>query len=301
MPPPVTLSLLHPKSIGRSLEVGEEAALTWKFLKLIEKLPLFLSLEIIQGLSRKINEWIRINNDQMLGGYSAECCFAVAVLEKSIEMSYWQQQQDPKLENRLHCGLWFGRLSVTKVRSVANVAPVVASGLPRLLLMLMTKGQFDLAKQVMNSYLGSSNEPTSLPLLTCLPPPFPQLFSHMVSLESLAAAALQSSSKVVVTDPFFAQGIPLISSIRSLIGQAPTTSPKTPTVNAFISSISSRCDCIESLLQRVQQQQQLHEQQPFPLLASPPWWSFLFVRSSFSPAGSCHVDVSLDHECVVYR
>lgn len=265
-------------------------------------MPVVLSLEIIRGLSRKINEWIRINNDQMLGGYSAECCFAVAVLEKSIEMSYWQQQQqEPKPANGLHCGLWFGRLSVTKARSVAYVAPVVASSLPRLLLMLMTKGQFDLAKQVMNSYLGSSNEPTSLPLLTCLPSPFPQLFSHMVSLESLAAAASQSSSKVAITDYFSAQVIPLISSIRSLIGQAPPTSPKTPTVSAFISSISSRCDCIESLLQRLQQQQQLHEQQPFPLLASPPWWSFLFVRSSFSPAGSCHVDVSLDHECVVYR
>ncbi len=241
-----------------------------------------------------------MNNHQVLDGYSAECCFAVAVLEKSIEMTCWQQQpHEPKPESGLHCNLWFGRLSVTKTCSAANAAPVVAAGLPRLLLMLMKKGQFELVKQVMNAYLGSSNESTSLPLITCLPPPFPQLFSHMIALESLAAAATQSSSKAVATDHFFTQGIPLISSIRSSIGQAPPPSPNTPTVNSFISSIRSRCDCIESLLQRLQQQQQ--EQQLSALLVSPPWWSFLFVRRPLSPVGSCDVDVSLDPECVVYR
>jgi hypothetical protein len=255
-------------------------------------------MKTAQSLARDVHEWMRINSGSRA---SHVLCFAAAVLEKSISVSNGQKQQETV--TILDCSLWFQRLSIAKSlspspnNSAASSADGAAAfaGLPRLLLMLMQKGQFSLAEQVINCYTAGSggSSPTSVIFFSSLPHPFSMLFSNMITLESLATSSSSSSSAAADTKHVQSKVNVIINSIRALLSEAPPASPLTPTVNAFISGITSRCAFIESNFHHSQQQEQSD--------ASPPWWSHLFVQPRPTSARLCDVDVNLSPQCVIFR
>jgi hypothetical protein len=310
VPARLTLSLLRPKIFPPSLQEDQAGSLCWIFLKLIEKLPPPLSLEIVQGLGRKIEEWLRVNIN-CSSSANIMTCFAATVIAKSILISNQQQHHQQDAETSLDCDLWLRRVSNANAGSQpAPTAISVALGIPRLLLMLLTKRQFVLAEKALKCCCGGGNisggSTELVPLIPCLPHPFSPLVSQMIVLESLASSLLLLSSVASAgltgTDDVPAKIVAVIILIRSLMNQAPPSSPLTPTVNALVSSMSSRCDFVESSLQRLQEQQERKEQEQHQSHStSTPWWSYLFVRTALPSARFCDVDVSMNPECVVYR
>ena len=141
----VTLSLLQPNL--RSIEHHDDDGLCWTFLKLIDKLPPSVSLQSIQGLARKVKEWMQLNSECKR---SVVDCFAAAVLEKSISICHDQEN------GHLECDVWFRRLAGAHhhhhLPAAAASGPV---GIPRLLLMLMSKGQFLLLDRILE-YCGGN-------------------------------------------------------------------------------------------------------------------------------------------------
>jgi hypothetical protein len=274
-------------------------SLCWLFLKLVEKLPPPFSLQIAQGLRRKIMEWMRLNSNSCSSS-SVMNAFAATVLEISIRMSNQQQFQQEKRELRvaddlmLDTKLWLNRISSGNTNFLLSTVPV---GLPRLLLLLLTKGQFALAIQVMHCLLGSTqdsnSDAASIPIIPTLPSPLPLLISRMLALESLNSSS-SSPPTAAMPNADCTQAMLDIAAVRTLVSQTPSGSPRTPTWNAFVSSVKSRCLFIESSISQTEQQ---HPLPPVP----PPWWSYLFVRPLQHPAPRCDVDFSVNAECLTFR